>query len=37
MKRCFEQGDVHVIDCPVDYSENVSILNQIIREQSAKV
>lgn len=34
---CFEAGGVHVIDVPVDYSENDYILNHAIKEKSAAV
>ena len=34
--RCFEDGGVHVIDCPVDYTMNDRILNNEIRELSRK-
>jgi len=37
LERCISEGGVHLIDCLVDYSENVTILNQLIRERSAKV
>ncbi|CAI8907581.1 acetolactate synthase large subunit [Pseudomonas sp. IT-P218] len=34
---CQKNPGVHVIDCPVDYSENDSILNHEIRKRSAAV
>jgi acetolactate synthase-1/2/3 large subunit len=37
VERAFEAGGVHVIDVPVDYSENDQILNHDIKELSAKL
>lgn len=37
VQKCLEEPGVHVIDCPVDYSENDHILNHKIQELSAKV
>ncbi len=37
LKRCQESPGVHVIDLPVDYSENDRILNQEIKERSQKI
>ena len=37
VESCFEAGGVHVIDLPVDYSQNDRILNQEIRELSSRV
>ncbi|GGM18961.1 acetolactate synthase large subunit [Pseudomonas asuensis] len=37
VERCVNTPGVHVIDCPVDYSENDRILHQEIKERSAKV
>lgn len=37
LEKCFDAGGVHLIDCPVDYSENDRILNDEIEERSAKV
>lgn len=37
MKNCLQEPAVHVIDLPVDYSENDEILNRKLRELSAKV
>lgn len=34
MQLAFESGGVHVIAIPIDYSDNVRILNHSIREQS---
>jgi acetolactate synthase I/II/III large subunit len=35
LERCHEAGGVHLIDLPVDYSDNDRILNREIRELSA--
>jgi acetolactate synthase-1/2/3 large subunit len=35
LERCHETGGVHLIDLPVDYSDNDRILNREIRELSA--
>ena len=37
VEQCLETEGVHIIDCPVDYSENDEILNNTIREMSAKI
>jgi len=37
LKECLETPGVHLIDCPVDYSENDRILNKDIKELSAKL
>ena len=37
LTRCLDTPGVHLIDCPVDYSENDEILNHRIREQSAAI
>ena len=37
MTECHEQHGVHVIDVPVDYSENDRILNHEIQEQSGRL
>ncbi len=34
MESCFSSPGVHVIDCPVDYSDNDRILNKEIKERS---
>jgi acetolactate synthase-1/2/3 large subunit len=34
LETCFSTPGVHVIDCPVDYSENNRILNYEIKEKS---
>src|SRR3954470_19963319 len=35
LRQCLSTDGVHVIDCPVDYSENDRILNKEIKELSA--
>ncbi len=35
LAHCLDTPGVHLIDCPVDYSENDQILNKDIKEQSA--
>lgn len=35
LKHCLDTPGVHLIDCPVDYSENDQILNKDLREMSA--
>ena len=37
LETCLNNSGVHLIDCPVDYSENDEILNKKIKEQSAKI
>ena len=37
LKQCQEEGGVHLIDVPVDYSENDRILNTDLPERSAKI
>jgi acetolactate synthase-1/2/3 large subunit len=37
LERCIREPGVHVIDCPVDYSENDSILNSELKRRSALV
>lgn len=37
VQHCLDTPGVHVIDCPVDYSENDRILHQDIKERSAAV
>ncbi|MBH1943359.1 acetolactate synthase large subunit [Erythrobacter sp. YJ-T3-07] len=37
LAQCRDAGGVHVIDCPVDYSENDSLLNHEIKERSAQL
>jgi acetolactate synthase-1/2/3 large subunit len=37
LRRCLDTPGVHLIDCPVDYSENDHILNREIKELSAKL
>ncbi|HZH08653.1 MAG TPA: acetolactate synthase large subunit [Lautropia sp.] len=37
LKHCLDTPGVHLIDCPVDYSENDQILNKDLRALSANV
>lgn len=37
LQRCLDQPGVHLIDLPVDYSQNDHILNRQIREESEKL
>lgn len=37
VQKCLGEPGVHLIDCPVDYTENDHILNHQIKELSAKV
>jgi acetolactate synthase I/II/III large subunit len=37
LATCLETPGVHLIDCPVDYSDNDKILNRDIKELAAKV
>ena len=37
LDHCLSTEGVHLIDCPVDYSENDQILNHDIKELSAKL
>ena len=37
LKQCLDTPGVHLIDCPVDYSDNDLILNKQIKELSAQV
>ena len=37
LRKCNESAGVHLIEIPVDYSENDRILNREIKELSAKV
>ncbi|HEX4408930.1 MAG TPA: acetolactate synthase large subunit [Xanthobacteraceae bacterium] len=37
LKECLSSPGVHLVDCPVDYSENDRILNHEIKELSAKL
>jgi len=37
LEKCYSNPGVHVIDCPVDYSENDRILNHEIKEKSKLV
>jgi acetolactate synthase-1/2/3 large subunit len=35
LRRTLSEPGVHLIDCPVDYSDNDRILNREIKEMSA--
>ncbi|NOX98628.1 MAG: acetolactate synthase large subunit [Verrucomicrobia bacterium] len=37
ISKCFEEGGVHLIDCPIDYSENDQILNIDIKKRSSEI
>ena len=37
LEECFNAGGVHLIEVPVDYSDNDRILNSEIREQSQRI
>ena len=37
LETCLSTPGVHLIDCPVDYSDNDEILNNRIKEDSAKI
>ena len=37
LETCISSPGVHLIDCPVDYSENDEILNNRIKEESQKI
>ena len=37
LEQCYQAGGVHLVEAPVDYSENDRILNQEIKELSAKL
>ena len=37
LEKCLNTDGFHLIDCPVDYSENDQILNNDIKELSRKV
>jgi acetolactate synthase-1/2/3 large subunit len=37
LQNCLEKPGVHLVDCPVDYSDNDRILNREIKELAAKV
>ncbi|TXS94122.1 acetolactate synthase large subunit [Parahaliea maris] len=37
LERCLNTEGVHLVDCPVDYSENDEILNRTIRKLSAAI
>jgi len=37
VERCYAETGVHLIDVPVDYSDNDRILNHEIRELSERI
>ena len=37
MRDCMEQGGVHIIDVPVDYSRNVELLNEEIPKRAKAI
>ncbi len=37
LEQCYQAGGVHLVEAPMDYSENDQILNHEIRELSAKL
>jgi acetolactate synthase-1/2/3 large subunit len=37
LQSCLDTPGVHLVDCPIDYSDNDRILNRDIKELSAKV
>jgi len=37
LEKCISSPGVHLIDCPVDYSENDEILNDRIKEESQNI
>ena len=37
VEACFDAGGVHLVEVPVDYSENDRILNEEIREKSQRI
>ena len=37
LEKCYQAGGVHLVEAPMDYSENDQILNHEIRELSAKL
>jgi acetolactate synthase-1/2/3 large subunit len=37
LDHCIANPGVHVIDCPVDYSENDRILNSELRERALAI
>ena len=37
MRQCIAEPGVHIIDCPVDYSQNDRKLNQDIRRLSEQL
>ena len=37
LKRCLDTPGVHLVDCPIDYSDNDQILNKEIKQLSASI
>jgi acetolactate synthase I/II/III large subunit len=37
LEQCFAQPGVHVIDVPIDYSDNERVLNRDIKRLSAQL
>lgn len=37
LKESFEKGGVHLIDCPIDYSENERVLIKELKEKTCKI
>jgi len=37
LQQCFDTPGVHLVEVPVDYSENDRILNHEIKERSLKI
>ena len=37
LKKCLDTPGVHLIDCPIDYSDNDRILNREIKQLAAKI
>ena len=37
LEQCYQAGGVHLVEAPVDYSENDRILNHEIKELSSKL
>ncbi|MHA1539705.1 MAG: acetolactate synthase large subunit [Alphaproteobacteria bacterium] len=37
MEDCFQKGGVHLIEVPIDYSENIKVLTDGLKERSCKI
>ena len=37
LEHCHSTPGVHVVDCPIDYSDNDRILNKELRERAAEL